>query len=165
MKTSRFTVGVSVLLATATPLFLLSRVTYGVRYGILTRMYEDADVAFPELARLLWIFGPLDGWSYLTPFALAVGAAARIRRPLSHSILTAMLVSSLLQSIVMFGSFQPFSALGDVIGHPPPTPYPVAALAANLAMLLGASWFAWVSIRRGFHDGTPDTAGVRADKE
>ena len=60
MTRSRIIVGLSVFLASATPLYLLSKVTYGVRYGFLTRIYEESDQVFPVLARIIWPFGALD---------------------------------------------------------------------------------------------------------
>jgi hypothetical protein len=148
MMKSRIIVAASVFLAAATPLFLLSYVTHGVRCGILTKIHDDADVVFPRLARILWIFGPLDLWSYLTPLALAVGAAARIRTSMRLSGLSAILGFSVIQSLLIYGAFQPFANLGSVTGYPPPAPYPIAALTANIVMLLGAVLFALVSILR-----------------
>ena len=156
MKRSRVIVGAAVFLAAATPLFLLSCVTYGVRYGILTKIYDDADVVFPSLARILWIFGPLDWWSYFTPVALAVGVAAKIRTPVSLPILSAILAFSVIQSVVIYGAFQPFAKLGSVMGYPLPAPYPVAPLTANVVMLIGAVLFAVMAIRRSFQGGLPE---------
>ena len=156
MKRSRVIVGASVFFAAATPLFLLSYVTYGVRYGILTNIYDDADVVFPSLARILWFFGPLDWWSYFTPVALAVGVAARIRTPMSLPVLLVILTASIIQAVVIYGAFQPFAKLGSVMGYPIPAPYPTAALTANAIMLTGAVLFAMMSIRRNFQDGFPE---------
>jgi len=155
MKRSRVIVGAAVFLAAATPLFLLSCVTYGVRYGTLTKIYDDADVVFPSLASILWFFGPLDWWSYFTPVALAVGVAARIRKPMSLPILSAILACSVIQSVVIYGAFQPFAKLGSVMGYPPPTPYPLAPLTANVVMLIGAVVYAVWSIRGNFQGGLP----------
>jgi hypothetical protein len=124
-----------------------------VRYGILTKIYDDADMVFPSLAHILWIFGPLDWWSYITPAALAVGIAARIRAPMSIPIMSGILAFSVIQSVVIYGAFQPFSKLGSIMGHPLPAPYPVAPLAINIAMMILAMLFAVVSIRRSLQNG------------
>jgi hypothetical protein len=150
MKRSRVIVGAAVFLVAATPLFLLSCVTYGVRYGILTQIYKNADVDLPSLASILWFFGPLDWWSYFTPVAFAVGVAARIHKPMSLPILSSILAFSVIQSVVIYGAFQPFAKLGSVMGYPLPAPYPVAPLIANVVMLIGAVLFAVMSIRRSF---------------
>ncbi len=164
MKRSRVIVGAAIFLAAATPLFLLSCVTYGVRYGILTKIYDDADVVFPSLARILWIFGPLDWWSYFTPVALAVGVAAKIRTQVSLPILSAILAFSIIQSVVIYGAFQPFAKLGSVMGYPPPAPYPLAPLTANVVMLIGAVFFAVMSIRRSFQGGLPEQENPKANR-
>ena len=164
MRRSRVIVGAAVFLVAATPLFLLSCVTYGVRYGILTKIYDDADVVFPSLASFLWFFGPLDWWSYFTPVALAVGVAARIRTPVSLPILSAILAFSVIQSVVIYGAFQPFAKLGSVMGYPLPSPYPVAPLTANLAILIGAVLFAVISIRRSFQGGLPEQENPKVNK-
>jgi len=171
MTRSRVIVGLAVVLASATPLYLLSTVTYGVRYGILTRIYDEADIVFPSLARILWPFGPLDWWSYITPVALAVGVAARIRSILSLPILSAMLAFSVIQSIVIIGAFEPFAKFGSVMGYPEPAPYPMLPLIMNVAMLTGASLFALMSIRRNVRTGlsggakTPGEQAAPSDGE
>ena len=151
-------------MAAATPLFLLSCVTYGVRYGMLTKIYDDADVVFPSLARFLWVFGPLDWWSYVTPVAFAVGVAARIRKPLRSSLLSAFLAFSVIQSVVIYGAFQPFAKLGSVMGYPPPTPYPMVPLLVNVAMLVSSLLFAVISIRRSFQCGLAEHENPKANK-
>jgi hypothetical protein len=151
MTRTRIIVWLAVALAAATPLFLLSCVTYGVRYGTLTKIYDDADVVFPWLAGILWYFGPLDWWSYITPVALAVGVAARVRATFRWTILSAFLAFSVIQSIVIYGAFQPFSKLGSIMGYPLPAPYPLVPLLVNIAMLASAVLFAVMSIRRNGH--------------
>lgn len=148
MNRSRLVLALAVFLASTTPLFLLSRVTDGGRHGVLTKIYDDADLVFPVLARGLWVFGPLDWWSYVTPLAFAVGVSARLRMTLGRPILSGILAFSLVQSLVVYTAFQPFARLGSVVGHPPPSPYPVAPLVVNVAMLIGAVLFAILSIRR-----------------
>jgi hypothetical protein len=148
MTRSRIIVGLAVFLASATPLYLLSSVTYGVRYGILTKIYEDADIVFPILARVLWPFGPLDWWSYITPFAFAVGVAARIRSVLSLPFLASLFGFSVIQSIIMIGAFQPFEKFGSVMGYPEPAPYPMLPLAINVGLVVGSTAFAWASVWR-----------------
>jgi hypothetical protein len=135
-----------------------------VRYGILTKIYDDADVVFPNLASILWFFGPLDWWSYFTPVALAVGVAARLRKPMSLPILSAILAFSVIQSVVIYGAFQPFAKLGSVMGYPLPAPYPVAPLTANVVMLIGAVLFAVISIRRSFQGELPEQENPKANK-
>ena len=138
----------AVALAAATPLYLLSYVTDGVRYGTLTKIFDDADVTFPRLAAILWPFGALDWWSYITPVALAFGVAARIRTSFSLTILSGFLTFSVVQSIVIYGAFQPYSELGKVMGYPLPAPYPLVPLIVNIAMVASAVLFAVLSIRQ-----------------
>jgi hypothetical protein len=157
-------VGLAVLIASATPLYLLASVTYGVRYGILTGIYDKADIVFPGLARILWPFGPLDWWSYITPVVLAVGVAARIRAILSLPILSAMLAFSIIQSIVIVGAFEPFAKFGGVMGIPEPAPYPMLPLILNIALLTGASLFALMSIRRNLRNGLSERTNIQGEQ-
>ena len=147
MTRSRIIVGLAVFISTATPLYLLSKVTYGVRYGILTKIHDDVDMPFPTLAWILWPFGPLDWWSYITPVAFAVGVAARIPSTVRLPVLSALLGFSVIQAIVIFGAFAPFEMLGKVMGHPEPAPYPTLPLVANVAMVAASMIFAMLSIR------------------
>ena len=50
MIRTRLLVGLTVLVLTTTPLLMLSILTYGYRYGIITGIYNKADVVFPALA-------------------------------------------------------------------------------------------------------------------
>ena len=142
MKKSRIIVGLAALLTSATPLYLLSNVTYGVRYGFLTKIYEDSDQVFPLLARILWPFGPLDWWSYITPVGLAVGVSASVRSVFRSPILIAMLAFSVIQSIVIVGAFEPFEKMGRIMGYPEPDPYPILPLVINVAMVVASSLYA-----------------------
>ena len=143
MTISRIIVGLAALLASATPLYLLSRVTYGVGYGYLTGIYEDSDMKFPFLARILWPFGPLDWWSYITPVALAVGVAASVRFVFRTPILIAMLAFSVIQSVVIVGAFEPFEWLGrSMAEYLEPPPYPMRPLLINVAMVVTSSLYA-----------------------
>ncbi len=154
MTRSRIIVGLSVLFASATPLYLLSCVTYGVRYGFLPRIYEESDQVFPVLARILWPLGPLDWWSYITPIALAVGVAARIRSVLSLPLLAALLGFTVIQSIMIIGAFEPFEKFGRIMGNPEPAPYPMLPLAINIAFVVASSAFAAISVWRPFVNHT-----------
>jgi hypothetical protein len=145
---SRIFVGLAVLVATTTPFYLLSKVTFGIRYGIITKIYDDADIALPLIARLLWPLGALDWWSYIAPVAFAVGVAARIRTAIRSSVLAALLGFGIAQSILIFGAFAPFSKFGEVMGYPVPAPYPVLPFEVNVAMVVTAVVFATFSIKR-----------------
>ena len=148
MIRSRIIVGFSVFLASATPLYLLSSVTYGVRYGILTKIYQDSDIVFPILARALWPFGPLAWWSYITPIAMAVGVSARIRSILNLPFLAALFGFCAIQSIIIIGAFEPFQKFGGVMGYPEPTPYPMLSLVINVGLVVGSLIFAIASVWR-----------------
>ncbi len=147
MTRSRIIIWLAVFVATATPLFLLSRVTYGVRYGILAKIYSDADMMIPPLAQILWPLGPLDWWSYLTPISIATGVAAKVPAVVRTSVLSALLTFSFVQGIVIYGAFVPFWKLGAIMGHPAPTPYPTLPLVINVGTVAASLLFAVHAIR------------------
>jgi len=148
MIKTRICIGLAVLLAASCPLYVLSRVTYGVRYGILTQIYNRADIAFPPLSTFLWPLGPLDWWSYLTPVAFAIGVAARLRSPIRMSILGAIVTFSVSQAALILAGFLPFAKFGEFMGNPEPMPYPTLPLLINLAMVAAAVVFATWSMMR-----------------
>lgn len=156
MIKTRACVGLAVLLAAVCPLLVLSRVTYGVRYGFLTQIYDSVDMRFPPLSAFLWPFGPLDWWSYLTPVAFAVGVAARLRSPIRMSVLGAILTFSIVQAVLIFAGFLPFAKLSEVMGYPEPAPYPTVPLLINLAMVAAAVVFAAFSMARCAADQRPE---------
>ena len=148
MIRTRIFVGLTVLVLTALPLFVLSNLTYGYRYGIITGIYNRADAVFPTLATFLWPFGPLDWWGYITPVACAIGVGASLRSPIRLGALLGMLIFSLVQAVLIFAGFQPYAKLGSVMGYPAPAPYPVVPLLINLAMVASAIIFAVLSMVR-----------------
>ena len=83
---------------------------------------------------------------------------------MSLSILSAILAFSVIQSVVIYGAFQPFAKLGSVMGYPLPAPYPLVPLIANVVMLIGALLFAVWSIRRSFQGGLPEQENPKANK-
>jgi len=121
---------------------------------MLTKSHDDADMVFPGLARILWLFGPLDWWSYITPVAFAVGVAARINVWFRTPVLCAILAFSIMQTIVILGAFEPFAKIGESMGYPEPTPYPALPLVINAAMAAISMLFASASIRRMKSRGT-----------
>ena len=126
----------------------LAQLSCDIRYLDFTGTYSRADAEFPFLSSLLWIFGPLDWWSYITPFALAVAAAARIRTPIRSSTLALILGSTILQALAMTAATKPYFSLTAVMGYPIPTPYPTVPLIANLSLIGTALGLAVYSISR-----------------
>ena len=148
MNKTRIFAGLAVLISAICPIYVLSRVTYGVRYGILTNIYEGADMVFPPLSNFLWPFGALDWWGYLTPLAFAVGVAARIQSPIRISILVAYLTFSVAQAVLIIAGFLPFAKFAEVMGYPAPAPYPTLPLLVNLSMVAASVIFAVLSVIR-----------------
>lgn len=148
MIRTRIIVGLAVLVLTAFPLFVLSNLTYGYRYGIITGIYDKADMVFPPLATFFWPFGPLDWWGYITPVALAIGVGASLRSPIRLGALLGMLVFSVIQAVLIFAAYQPYAKLGIIMGYPLPAPYPILPLLINLAMVVSAIAFTVFSMVR-----------------
>ena len=148
MIRTRLLVGLTVLVLTTTPLLMLSILTYGYRYGIITGIYNKADAVFPALATFFWPFGPLDWWGYITPVACAIGVGALLRSPIRLGALLGMVIFSLIDAVLIFAAFQPYAKLGSIMGYPAPAPYPMLPLLINLVMVGSAIIFAATSTAR-----------------
>lgn len=148
MIRTRILVGLAVLIATACPLFTLAHLTYGCRYDIITRIYRVSDTGFPVLSSLLWPFGPLDWWGYMTPFACAIAVAAELRSPIRLGVLSAMLLFSVTQSVLFLSAFLPYAKLGSEMGYREPSAYPTVPFTANLALIGGSIIVAVISVAR-----------------
>ena len=148
MSKTRIFVGLTVLVLTSLPLFILSHLTEGYRYGIITGIYDRAGTYMPPLSTFFWPFGPLDWWGYITPIACAIGVGASLRSPIRLSALWAMLLFSLIQAVLIVAAFQPYEELGSLMGYLEPLPYPMLSLLINLAMVALAVVFAVLSTLR-----------------
>ena len=126
----------------------LAKLSYDIRYIDFTGIYAKADKVFPFLSSQLWIFGPLDWWSFLAPLLLAVAVAASIRVPLRPSTLAFVLGSSVLQAIIQIAAAKPYLLLTAVMGYPEPAPYPLVPLVANLLLVGLAAGLAFYSVSR-----------------
>ncbi len=148
MNPSRITIGLATLIFVTVPLLGLAQLSYDIRYVDFTGTYAKADQDFPLLASKLWIFGPLDWWSFLTPLLLAVAVAASIRTPLRPSSLALILGSSAMQAIILIATAKPYFLLTKIMGYPEPVPYPRVPLVANLALVGMAVGLAVYSVLR-----------------
>jgi hypothetical protein len=153
MNPSRVAIGLATCIFVTMPLLGLAQLSYDIRYLDFTGTYSRADSEFPFLSSLLWIFGPLDWWSFITPFALAVAAAAFLRTPLRSSTLALILGSTVLQSLVLAAAAKPYFRLTAVMGYPIPAPYPTVPLVANLSLIGTAVGLAFYSVSRSLADG------------
>ena len=148
MNPSRVAIGLATFIFMTVPLLGLAQLSYDIRYVDFLGTYTKADSEFPLLSSLLWIFGPLDWWSFITPLALAVGAAASLRNPLRPSTLGLILGSSVLQALALTAATKPYFKLTAVMGYPIPAPYPTVPLIANLSLAGTAVGLAFYSISR-----------------
>lgn len=157
MIKTRIFIGLSVLVLTTAPLYVLSNLTYDCRYGLITRIYDRADIVFPPLSTYVWPFGPLDWWGYITPLAFAVGVGASLRAPIRIGALLAMLLYSLVQAVIIVAAYVPYAKLNSTMGFPEPAPYPTLPLLINLAMVGAAIVFAVFSTMRCAKDHRQST--------
>ncbi len=148
MNTSRVAIGLATLIFVTVPLLGLAQLSYDIRCLDFTGTYDKADSEFPLLSSLLWIFGPLDWWSFITPLALTVAAAASLRIPLRPSTLALILGSSVLQALALTAAVTPYFRLAAVMGHPMPAPYAGVPLVANLSLVGTAVGLAVYSVLR-----------------
>lgn len=148
MNLSRVTIGLATLIFVTVPLLGLAQLSYDIRYVDFIGTYAKADQDFPFLASQLWIFGPLDWWSFLTPLSLAVAVAAIIRTPLRPSSLALILGSSALQAIILIATAKPYFLLTKIMGYPEHVPYPRVPLVANLSLVGIALGLAVFSVSR-----------------
>ena len=148
MNPSRVAIGLATLIFVTVPLLGLAQLSYDIRYLDFTGIFTKADSEFPLLSSILWIFGPLDWWSFITPLALAAAVAASLRTSLRPSALALILGSSILQGLALTASTKPYFKLTAVIGYPIPAPYPTVPLIANLSLVVVAVGLAFYSISR-----------------
>ena len=111
MKKTRITIGLAVSIFTIGPLLGLAHLSADIRYFDFTALFTKTDITFPMLSSIFWPFGPLDWWSYITPFALAIAAAATLRSPLPIWVLTSILVSSIVQFLAIIAVYGPYLSL------------------------------------------------------
>ena len=135
MSPSRVAIGLAAVIFVTMPLLGLAQLSYDIRYLDFTGTFTKSDTEFPFLSSLLWIFGPLDWWSFITPLALGVAAAASLRRPIRPSVFGLILGSTVLQAIALTASTKPYFKLTAVMGYPIPAPYPPVPLVANLSLV------------------------------
>jgi hypothetical protein len=148
MNPSRVAIGLATFIFVSVPLLGLAQLSYDIRYLDFTGIFTKADSEFPFLSSLLWIFGPLDWWSFITPLAFAVAAAASLRTPLRPSTLALILGSSILQALALTAATKPYFKLTAVMGYPEPAPYPGVPLVANLTLVGTAVGLALYSVSR-----------------
>lgn len=98
-------------------------------------MFARTDSEFPYFASVLWIFGPIDWWSYITPLALGIAAAASLRSPVRAMMLGVILGSSVIQAFVLATAAEPYLKFTSMLGSPGSVPYPIAPLVTNLALV------------------------------
>ena len=153
MNPSRVAIALATFIFLTLPLLGLAQLSYDIRYVDFIGTFTKADSEFPFLSSLLWIFGPLDWWSFITPVALAVAAAAFLRTPLRSSTLVLILGSTVLQALVIAAAVRPYFRLTAVVGYPIPAPYPTIPLIANLSLVATAVGLACYSVSRSFADG------------
>ena len=138
MKLTRIVVGFAVWILLMGPFLTLGKLSYDIRGFNLFATFRNADVEIPATTRLLWAFGPLDWWAFLTPVFLAVAAAAALRSPFSVKTLAWLLGASVIQFTAITASVLPYYKMTSVMGYPLPAPYPTQPLFCNVS-LLGAS--------------------------
>ena len=150
MKPSRVAVGLALLIFMTVLLLGLAQLSYEIRYHTVTLTHARTDSEFPLLVSLLWIFGPLDWWSFITPLAIAVGAAGSIRNPMRLPTLAWILGLSVLQALVLAASVNPDFRLTIVMGYPEPAPYQRLLFIANLSLVGTSVGLALYSVSRSF---------------
>lgn len=148
MKSTRVVIGLATFIFVMVPLLGLARLSYDIRYLDFMLVFSRSGAEFPSFANSLWIFGPLDSWSYITPLALSIAAASALRIPLRNSVLAVILGSAVLQAFVLAGTAKPYLKLYSVMGNPLPAPYPIIPLVANLALVVISVGLARLSVSR-----------------
>ena len=143
---ARVFIGLAVYIACAFPLFALGLLSRDVRIGLFSKYMQGA--AFPTIPSLLLPFSPIDGWSYITPIALAVAAGCAVSK--SVRLTTAVLIFSgaVIQLFMFTAAFIPYKKLTNIMGYPEPGPYPTMQLVINVIMVVGTMILAVLSVKR-----------------
>jgi hypothetical protein len=148
MYLTRIIIGLATGIFVTIPLVGLAKLSYDIRYSFFGRIYDD--VVFPKLSSLLWVFGPLDWWSFITPLALAVAVAASIGAPMRRSTLTLIFGSAVLQALALMASGIPYFKFTNVMGYPIPSPYPIECIIANITLVGTSVGLALYSLARAY---------------
>lgn len=148
MYLTRIIIGLATSIFVTVPLIVLAKLSYDIRYSLFGRVFDEA--VFPMLSSLLWVFGPLAWWGFITPLALAVAVAASIRTPMRRSKLALILGSVVLQALALMASGIPYIKLTNIMGSPAPLPYPIECIIANLSLVGTSVGLALYSLARAY---------------
>jgi hypothetical protein len=139
MKKSRIIVGIQFVLLSALALRLLAQVRVDFLWSALGKWYRDtsrvADVDLPVVVRMLWPFAPVAWWSWITPFAIGVFVAARLRRPLNLSTLILSSLGTAFFVVLVVSVFLSYVRTLQYMGYPPVVPIDTPSMIANLSLV------------------------------
>ncbi len=136
MKLTRICVGLAVWIFIMGPFLMLGKLSLDIRGYDLLGTFKNVDMKLPLPSEVLWRFGPVGWWAYLTPLALASAVAAATRQPLPWPWLAGLLVVSFLQFVSLLGGVLIYYKMTSVMGTPEyPIPVSAGNLFANIALL------------------------------
>ncbi len=138
MLATRIVLGISVCVLTGGLLVCLARLSFDIRYLGLIDQYGRAGQTFPVISSLLWYFGPVAWWSYITPVALGIAIALRIQFPFRKRSLVFIILFVAIHSLVLFAACKPYFDLTAGMRIVERKNAPVGALVANLLALVAA---------------------------
>lgn len=148
MLATRIVLGISVCVLAGGLLVCLARLSFDIRYLGLIEQYRRAGQDFPVLSSLLWYFGPVAWWSYVTPVALGAAAASRARFPFCKRYLVLIGLFAAVHSLVLVAACKPYFNLTAGMRNVEEKQAPVAALVANLLTVIAAGSCAGYHLKR-----------------
>ena len=148
MLRTRIMTGLISALLIALPLYLVGAVRYQIHYSTLVERHTQGDIHFelPSAIQLLWPFGLVRWWSYLTPLAIGVGIACRLRRPVSTFPLVISLLGALMICAVAWQSFHLYAKMFSYMGYPASDPIEPEILWGNMLAITASLCFAAFSV-------------------
>lgn len=153
MKLSRIIIGIQFMLLSSLILKLFQQVREDILWSALGKWYRDssnvADVDFPVVVRMLMPFAPVAWWSWITPVAVGIFVATRLRRSLDSTTLILSSLGTVAFCVVMISVFLAYSMPFQYMGYPQEVPVDPSSMVANLALVALSVGCASYAISRG----------------
>lgn len=145
---TRIMIGLIGALLIALPLYLVGAVRYQTHYSALIEAHTQAGLHFelPSLVRVLWPFGLVRWWSYITPLAVGVGIGARLRHPTSIFPLMASLIGALVICATTWQCFYLHAKMFSYMGYLAVDPIEPEIFWGNILAITASLCFATLSV-------------------
>jgi len=148
MFRTRIMTGLICALLIALPFYLVGAIRYQTHHSALIEAHTKGGINFelPSFIRLLRPFGMVRWWSYITPLAIGVGIAARLRHPMSTLPLVISLLGVLVVLAVAWQSFYLYAKMFSYMGYPVSDPIESEILWGNILAITASLCFAAASV-------------------